>query len=122
MYPPSLVWVDAVLNGPTESSGLGTGISTRALSAHGVAMAVSEIDPAVYQFARQYFGVPSPSAGLYLEDARHTLERPDLGTFDYIIHDVVSAVASRFGFHLIRIHVLQFTGGALPATLFTRGK
>lgn len=84
-------------------------------------MAVSEIDPAVFQFARQYFGVPNPTAGVYLEDARQTLLRPDLGSFDYIIHDVVGAAASSLRAWLTINHVLQFTGGALPATLFTQG-
>lgn len=75
-------------------------MSARALQHHGVDIAIAEVDPAVYQYAREFFGVPSPSAGLFLEDARQTLHRPALEPFDYIIHDV-------------------FTGGAVPASLFT---
>lgn len=82
-------------------SGLGAGISAKALHRHGVDISIAEIDPAVYAFARDFFGVPSPSAGgVYLEDARQYLLRPNLPKFDYVIHDV-------------------FTGGAVPSSLFT---
>lgn len=81
-------------------SGLGAGLSARALDGHGVNLTYVEIDPVVYDFARRYFGVPSPTGGLALEDAKVFLKRPVAQRYDYIIHDV-------------------FTGGQVPSSLFT---
>ncbi|GAA5973491.1 hypothetical protein JCM21900_001812 [Sporobolomyces salmonicolor] len=82
--------------------GLGAGLSARALHAHGVNLTICEIDPAVYEYARTYFGVPEPTGEVVLKDARAWLEQSAAGKqFDYIIHDV-------------------FTGGAVPASLFTQ--
>ncbi|KAF9653443.1 S-adenosyl-L-methionine-dependent methyltransferase [Thelephora ganbajun] len=89
--------------------GLGTGIVTTALKSHGFETTVVEIDPAVYDAARTYFGLPDPGEGrVFLQDARgFTWDRKrkletgeDLPKFDVVIHDV-------------------FSGGGLPGHLFT---
>ena len=89
--------------------GLGTGIVTTALKNHGFEATVVEIDPAVYDAARTYFGLPDPGEGrVFLQDARgFTWDRKqklesgeDLPKFDVVIHDV-------------------FTGGGVPGHLFT---
>jgi len=89
--------------------GLGTGIATAALENHGFETTVVEIDPAVYDAARTYFGLPEPGEGrVFLEDARgFTWQRKrklesgeDLPQFDVVIHDV-------------------FSGGGVPGHLFT---
>jgi spermidine synthase len=67
---------------------------------HGVVSSVAELDPAVYSYARRYFGLPQPSGSIYLEDARAVFKRR-VAKFDYIVHDV-------------------FTGGSVPASLFTQ--
>ncbi|GAA5854132.1 hypothetical protein JCM8547_008240 [Rhodosporidiobolus lusitaniae] len=84
--------------------GLGTGLSARALAAHGVNLTVVEIDPAVYEFARDFFGIEEPTGGAVLEDAVAWVGRQKKDgrgkLYDYIIHDV-------------------FTGGSVPSSLFT---
>ncbi|TNY21039.1 S-adenosyl-L-methionine-dependent methyltransferase [Rhodotorula diobovata] len=90
---------------PSNNSGLGAGLSARALAQHGINLTLVEIDPAVYEFARDYFGVGEDvDAGeVVLDDAVRWVERQEAQggkLFDYIIHDV-------------------FTGGAVPSTLFT---
>ena len=89
--------------------GLGTGIATTALGRHGFGTTIAEIDPAVYDAARTYFGLPDPGEGrVFLEDARgfvwdrkKKLESgEDLPRFDVVIHDV-------------------FSGGGVPGYLFT---
>ncbi|QRV84071.1 spermine/spermidine synthase [Ceratobasidium sp. AG-Ba] len=104
--------------------GLGIGVAAGALEAHGTSVTVVEIDPAVYLYAREYFGLPEPTGGVFLEDARgwvdtrastvqngryteHTTTKE--GTqeiskelFDYIVHDC-------------------FSGGSVPTMLFSNG-
>ena len=89
--------------------GLGVGIATTALKNHGFETTIVEIDPAVYDAARIYFGLPEPGEGkLFLQDARgFTWQRKrklesgeDLPRFDVVIHDV-------------------FSGGGVPGHLFT---
>jgi len=89
--------------------GLGTGIATTALKNHGFETTIVEIDPAVYDAARTYFGLPEPGEGrVFLQDARgFTLQRKrklesgeNLPKFDVVIHDV-------------------FSGGGVPDHLFT---
>ncbi|KAL5483122.1 hypothetical protein ACEPAI_8351 [Sanghuangporus weigelae] len=82
--------------------GLGVGIAAQAFMQHGLSTSIVEIDPAVYSAARDYFGVPEPSAA-YIEDARSWVHRQTTlknGTFDIIVHDC-------------------FSGGGVPAHLFT---
>ncbi|KIJ31255.1 hypothetical protein M422DRAFT_186191 [Sphaerobolus stellatus SS14] len=87
----------------TVVSGLGVGIAAQAFIAHGINTTVVEIDPVVYKYAREYFGLPEPQA-VHLEDARqwvhdHTEASPN-DTFDYVIHDC-------------------FSGGGVPQHIFT---
>ncbi|KAL8283388.1 hypothetical protein RQP46_005798 [Phenoliferia psychrophenolica] len=80
--------------------GLGAGLAARSFEMHGVKTTIVEIDPVVYEFATEYFGVTKPTGGVALEDARVFLSRESKVRYDYIIHDV-------------------FTGGTVPSTLFT---
>ena len=89
--------------------GLGTGIVATALRNHGLETTIVEIDPAVYDAARTYFGLPDSGEGrVFLQDARgFTRNRKrrsesgeDLNKFDAVIHDV-------------------FSGGGVPGHLFT---
>ncbi|KAG1752575.1 uncharacterized protein EDB91DRAFT_1103330 [Suillus paluster] len=51
--------------------GLGAGISANAFAQHDIATTIVEIDPAVYDAARQYFGLSDPgSNNVFLQDAR----------------------------------------------------
>ncbi|GAA6058915.1 hypothetical protein JCM10212_002867 [Sporobolomyces blumeae] len=80
--------------------GLGAGLVARALDAHKVNLTICEIDPIVYDYAKRYFAVPEPAEAV-LRDARAWLQATKDGKlFDYVVHDV-------------------FTGGAVPAALFT---
>ena len=89
--------------------GLGAGISATALNKNGLGTTIVEIDPAVYDAARTYFGLPDPGPGrVFLQDARkfvwHRKRLLEIGDnlleFDAVIHDV-------------------FSGGGLPGHLFT---
>ncbi|BGP56049.1 hypothetical protein JCM8202v2_003658 [Rhodotorula sphaerocarpa] len=82
--------------------GVGAGLSARALALHGVNLTLVEIDPVVYDFAVRYFGVDDVRAGeVVLENAVAWVDRQEArGQFNYIVHDV-------------------FTGGAVPARLFS---
>lgn len=89
--------------------GLGTGTVATGLRNYGVETTIVEIDPAVYDAARTYFGLPDPGEGrVFLQDARaftwrwrRKLELGDsLRKFDVVIHDV-------------------FSGGGVPGHLFT---
>jgi hypothetical protein len=89
--------------------GLGTGIAITALKRNGLKATVVEIDPAVYDAARTYFGLPDLGEGrVFLQDARgFVLNRKqklesgeDLAKFDVVIHDV-------------------FSGGGVPGHIFT---
>ncbi|KAH0556995.1 hypothetical protein GP486_005217 [Trichoglossum hirsutum] len=81
--------------------GLGVGTSATALIAHGINTTIVEIDPVVYEFAQQYFGLP-PNHTSVIEDAVAFVAaaKTQGPRYNYIIHDV-------------------FTGGAEPAALFT---
>ncbi|EIW82080.1 S-adenosyl-L-methionine-dependent methyltransferase [Coniophora puteana RWD-64-598 SS2] len=99
-----------------DLSGLGAGTSASALVQHGISTTIVEIDPAVYDAARQYFGLPELAKGhVFLEDARNwaqerrRLAMPDPATevapvevdiFDIIIHDC-------------------FSGGSVPEHLYS---
>ncbi|KAK7061960.1 spermidine synthase [Favolaschia claudopus] len=89
--------------------GLGAGISATAFNRHGLDTTIVEIDPAVYDAARLYFGLPEhPSTNLFLEDARtwaaNRRAAIDAGTphplFDVVVHDC-------------------FSGGGVPQHIFT---
>ncbi|KAF7332288.1 Spermidine synthase [Mycena kentingensis (nom. inval.)] len=86
--------------------GLGVGISPIGFGRHGLSTTIVEIDPAVYDAARLYFGLPEHDAEhLFLEDARQWAARRhknvDVETpFDIIVHDC-------------------FSGGGVPEHIFT---
>lgn len=74
--------------------------------AHGIDTTIVEIDPVVYEFAIQYFHLPSNHTSV-IDDAMYFVGKalaagPEQYSYDYIIHDV-------------------FTGGAEPVSLFTEG-
>ncbi|KAF8195606.1 spermine/spermidine synthase [Mycena galopus ATCC 62051] len=89
--------------------GLGVGISATAFNRHGIETTIVEIDPAVYDAAHLYFGLPDhPAQNLFLEDARTwaARRRASLETgspqplFDIVVHDC-------------------FSGGGVPEHIFT---
>lgn len=87
-------------NGNALCLGLGVGIVADAFHRLGSSVVAVEIDPVVARYAKLYFGMSAPNvtetdAVEFLEQANSTRER-----YDYIIHDV-------------------FTGGAVPAELFS---
>ncbi|KAG2154997.1 S-adenosyl-L-methionine-dependent methyltransferase [Suillus bovinus] len=90
--------------------GLGTGISANAFAQHGIATTIVEIDPAVYDAARQYFGLSDPgNNNVFLQDARGWVRRrramveaedPSAIQYDFVVHDC-------------------FSGGGVPEHLFS---
>jgi spermidine synthase len=74
------------------------GITAKSLHKFGLDVTAVEIDPVVHRFAEEFFGLPKMS--VVYQDGRGFLERTK-EKWDYIIHDV-------------------FTGGNVPAHLFTR--
>ena len=91
-------------------SGLGTGISASAFIQHGLSTTVVELDPAVVDAAKTYFGFkPTDPKKVHTTDARSFVSsqlrqagkpKTPSETFDIVIHDV-------------------FSGGGVPAHLFT---
>ena len=81
-----------------NDSGLGVGITAKSFYKFGMNVTAIEIDPVVHRFAEEYFGFPKMS--VVYQDGREFVERSS-EKWDYIIHDV-------------------FTGGNVPAHLFTR--
>ncbi|KAG7449478.1 spermidine synthase [Guyanagaster necrorhizus] len=89
--------------------GLGAGISATSFHRHNMSLTIVEIDPAVYDAARQWFGLPDPGPkNVYLEDARswaaHKRASADAGVqgtlYDIVVHDC-------------------FSGGAVPEHIYT---
>ncbi|TFK43670.1 spermidine synthase [Crucibulum laeve] len=89
--------------------GLGAGISATSFIRHGINTTIVEIDPAVYEAARTYFGLPDPGPGnVFLEDARSWVSEKRASTdaghkeklFDIVVHDC-------------------FSGGGVPEHIFT---
>jgi len=83
--------------------GLGVGIGAAAFTKHSIQTTIVEIDPAVYTYAREFFGLPEPHA-VYLEDARGWVRErtgiiPESERFDYVVHDC-------------------FSGGSVPMHMF----
>lgn len=85
-------------------SGLGIGTAVNGLLSHGVETDIIELDPVVYDYAKKYFGL-KPNHTAYIEDAisfvkRESNKQEHKKQYEFILHDV-------------------FTGGAVPASLFT---
>ncbi|KAJ8086884.1 hypothetical protein PM082_005709 [Marasmius tenuissimus] len=93
--------------------GLGTGISATALHRHGYNLTVLEIDPAVYEAARRFFGFPDPGdENVFLEDAgawvaTRAKQREDAGKEDVPLYDLVNHDC--------------FSGGGIPQHLYEIG-
>ncbi|KAF8272063.1 hypothetical protein EI94DRAFT_1718915 [Lactarius quietus] len=92
--------------------GLGAGIAVSSFARQKIDTTLIEIDPAVYNASRQYFGLPDlGSERVFIRDARAVIAEkrltalqhnaPDVATkYDYVVHDC-------------------FSGGGVPAHLFT---
>ncbi|KAJ2082932.1 hypothetical protein H4R24_001202 [Coemansia sp. RSA 988] len=81
--------------------GLGIGVSAHSLHRQNVRVDVVEIDPAVYDAAVRFFNLPRNLNAVHLMDGRRFIDEAPVDTYDYIIHDV-------------------FTGGSVPASLFSQ--
>lgn len=86
-------------------SGLGAGIAAQSFISHNLSTTIIEIDPAVYDAARTYFGLPEPKE-VFLEDARGWVHqrantKSSIGLYDIVVHDC-------------------FSGGGVPEHLFTK--
>ncbi|GES82223.1 hypothetical protein GLOIN_2v1728725 [Rhizophagus clarus] len=79
--------------------GLGIGVSANSLQAHNVLLNIVELDPAVYDFATNYFGL-EPKHNIYIQDGRRFINEEHSQSYDYVLHDV-------------------FTGGSVPSSLFS---
>ena len=95
----------------TSYSGLGAGVAVTSFARQNIDTTVIEIDPAVYNASRQYFGLPDlGSDHVFLEDARIVIAEKRRTAlqyglsytekYDYVVHDC-------------------FSGGGVPAHLFT---
>lgn len=84
---------------PSPTSGLGVGIASGSLIQHGLLVDVVEIDPAVVDYATEYFDWPAPHEK-FIQDGRQFIRNAPEGKYDYVIHDV-------------------FTGGGVPPSLFS---
>lgn len=94
--------------------GLGIGVSASAFQRHNISTTIVEIDPAVYEAARDYFALVDPGADrIFIEDARSWVSRrkatlaveesmgvQKAASFDIVVHDC-------------------FSGGGVPAHIFT---
>ncbi|KAI0268186.1 hypothetical protein BC834DRAFT_952433 [Gloeopeniophorella convolvens] len=91
--------------------GLGAGVAVTSFARRDIDTTVIEIDPAVYNASRQYFGLPDLGDDkVFLDDARTVISEkrrtalhdggPTADTYDYVVHDC-------------------FSGGGVPAHLFT---
>ena len=92
-------------------SGLGAGVAVTSFARQNIDTTVIEIDPAVYNATRQYFGLPDlGSDRVFLEDARIVLAEMrrsalqdgiyNAEKYDYVVHDC-------------------FSGGGVPPHMFT---
>jgi spermidine synthase len=83
---------------------LGIGTAVNGLLSHGVETDIVELDPVVYKYAKEFFELKLNHTA-YIEDAigfvkREAAVEKDRKQYEFILHDV-------------------FTGGAVPASLFT---
>ncbi|KAI5843416.1 S-adenosyl-L-methionine-dependent methyltransferase [Morchella snyderi] len=84
--------------------GLGIGTAVNGLLSHGVETDIVELDPVVYKYAKEFFELKLNHTA-YIEDAigfvkREAAVEKNRKQYEFILHDV-------------------FTGGAVPASLFT---
>ncbi|KAJ2851696.1 hypothetical protein IWW36_000841 [Coemansia brasiliensis] len=81
--------------------GLGVGVTARSLYEQNVKVDIVEIDQAVYDAAVKYFNLPKKLNSVNIMDGRRFIDEAHTGTYDYVVHDV-------------------FTGGSVPASLFSQ--
>jgi spermidine synthase len=67
--------------------GLGVGLQARELERRGIETDVVEIDPAVADVAREFFGFALSRGKLYIEDARTFIAAPPTHGYDLVIVD-----------------------------------
>lgn len=79
--------------------GLGAGLLPKLLDKYGVETDVAEIDPAVVEIAREYFGY-SPSGEVFIEDGRYVLNNTTRN-YDFIFMDA-------------------YAGGSIPYQLYSK--
>ncbi|PIL37308.1 hypothetical protein GSI_01001 [Ganoderma sinense ZZ0214-1] len=94
--------------------GLGTGISATSFMRHGLSTTIVEIDPAVYDAARRFFGLPAPDH-VFLQDARGWVHNRS----ETVQADPPSSSQTTFQPFDIVVHDC-FSGGGIPAHLYTQ--
>ncbi|RDX53922.1 hypothetical protein OH76DRAFT_1399093 [Lentinus brumalis] len=102
--------------------GLGTGIAATSFMRHGIETTLVEIDPAVYDAAKRFFGLPAPPPErLVLQDAktwvhnRSVTARSGSGETD----ESKSSLLPTFERFDVVVHDC-FSGGSVPAHLYTQ--
>lgn len=91
-------------------SGLGAGIAATAFHRHNLNVSIIEIDPAVYNAARKFFGLPDLGPNnVFLEDARGWAARK---------HDESQKPGTESTLYDIVVHDC-FSGGGVPQQLFS---
>jgi spermidine synthase len=91
--------------------GLGAGVVPTWFARHGVTCDVVDIDPAVPEIARRYFGF-RPSGRVFVEDARYFLASTD-SRYDYIVLDVFNGDTTPG--HLLSLEAMRLMAARLAA-------
>jgi len=105
-YPYFLQFIPRAINPQGKEClmvGLGPGVIPLWYEQQGVRTDVVDIDPAVFDVARDYFGFKI-SGGTYVEDARYFLNRPGK-QYDYVLLDVFNG--DNTPFHVLSREALQ---------------
>ncbi|CAG8495973.1 3228_t:CDS:2 [Paraglomus occultum] len=79
--------------------GLGIGVSAASLQNANITLDIVELDPAVYEYAIDYFKLEKKH-NIYIQDGRRFIENAPSRKYNYVLHDV-------------------FTGGSVPSSLFS---
>lgn len=121
-YPYLLQWLPLALRPDARSGlviGLGAGVVPTALQALGVATDVVDIDPAVVDVARRWFGF-DPRGEVHVDDARYFLARAGR-RYDIVVLDVFNGDTTPG--HLLSVEALRLArsrlsdGGVLATNL-----
>ncbi len=124
-YPYLLQWLPVALHPGGRSClviGVGAGVVPMWYQARGVVTDVVDIDPAVVDIARRWFGF-DPRGEVHLDDARYVLARPGR-RYDYLILDVFNGDTTPG--HLLSVEAMRLArsrlteGGVLAANLVGR--
>ncbi|TCD69885.1 hypothetical protein EIP91_005962 [Steccherinum ochraceum] len=101
--------------------GLGTGIVASAFIKHGLSTTIVELDPAVHEAARRFFGLATPEPGkLVLSDARAWVNKKRRALEGADVTGVGAGEANSQGLFDIVVHDC-FSGGGVPGHMFTVG-